>query len=782
MNFFRLQDRRQRGIVLALILAALGYLGNVLSLPMFFGVDFLFGSLATTIAAIALGPRGGGVVALVSSLYTLQLWGHSYAAIIFTLEAVWLGWCWRRGRQNLVVRDLMFWCAVGMPLVVLFYRYVLALSWKTVALIALKQSVNGIFCTSIVAFLMLHTPFGAWLLRSLELPRLKRGIQQITFNFLVAIVFIPIFGLTIADSRLARNQLDAEWQSKLQVALAQAVRTVEIWQENDSTNLIGLEQTLREQPFEVSVHLRLNSDIIHIELDRGTNFPGWENLESHHAIGDRHSHSHDDADRGMDRSNSGAATHESSHGGHAEHDLQEEHDGHHDRDEHAGHDDRDSSVTKAMSEAQAAGRVIHYLPKRDAPPLAAWRQSFYSLSQGPTRQIPLSIQVSVSAAPQISQLESLYVRNLSTLMAIVIVVAGLANVLGRDLAIPLQELARLTTDIPKKLTDEDKLAWPHFSLDEVQHLSANFQRVSVALQSKFQEVYSANEALESRVRERTAELETALTDLKGAQVQLVHTEKMSSLGQLVAGVAHEINNPVSFIHGNLTFTEEHANALLDAIAYYEKRLPDGREALEDLDLDFIREDFPAILKSMRQGTERIEAIVESLRSFSRLNESEQKIVNPIDGIEDTLRIVEHRLKATRTRPTLEIVRKYEDLSPIACYPGQLNQVFLNLIVNAIDALEGIVSEPTIAIAAERRLPDGSRNIEIAISDNGCGIPTELRDRIFEPFFTTKQVGDGTGMGLAVCHSVVVEAHGGQLDVESSPRGTTFTVRLPHRAS
>jgi len=723
----------------------------MLSFPMFFGVDFLFGSIATTIAAIALGGVGGGLVALIAGTHTWLLWGHPYAAIIFAVEAFWLGWFWQRGRQNLVARDMVFWCAIGMPLVFLFYSYGLQLSLKTVALIALKQSANGIFCTAVVAFLMLHTPLGAWAHDYLSLPKRKRSIQQIAFNFLVAIVFLPMLGLTFVDSRFERSQLDIEWKNKLQTAIAQVVQTVEVWQRLNPGNFVALEQSLTTQPFEIPIHLMLRSRLARIEIDRGANFPGWENLGNPHrvgapAYGERHFEP--DSDTKPD----------------------------------IGQARRDLSLAMP-ADAIADAPIFHALPRQDAPKLAAWRQSYYSISFGPTARAPFEIRVSASAALQIERLESLYIRDLSALLAIAIVVAILATTISHYFAAPLRELSQLTTDIPEKLTDDRELVWPRFALDEVEQLSRNFQLVAEVLQTKFQEVYRANENLESRVRERTAELESALVELQNTQVQLVHSEKMSSLGQLVAGVAHEINNPVSFIHGNLVFAEEHATVLLEALRRYRVRDPHVSHApeWEDLDLDFVQVDFPVLLESMRQGTQRIRAIVNSLRSFSRLDESKQKTVDPIDGIEDSLQIVQHRLQATRQRPAIQLVRDYENLPPIACYPGQLNQVFFNIVANAIDALENTAHYPTITIEARQyKHSDGDCGVEIEISDNGCGIPSEIRDRIFEPFFTTKPVGSGTGMGLAVCHSVVVGAHGGQLEVESRLGKTTFIVSLPNR--
>ncbi len=263
---------------------------------------------------------------------------------------------------------------------------------------------------------------------------------------------------------------------------------------------------------------------------------------------------------------------------------------------------------------------------------------------------------------------------------------------------------------------------------------------------------------------------------------------MSSLGRLVAGVAHEINNPVRFIYGNLTFLEEHFTALLSALQYYHKVNPEvlNTPELQELDIDFVRSDFPALLQSMSKGTNRIKDIVHSLKNFSRLGESGQKTVSLLKGLEDALQLLEHRLGASRGADgsaAIQVVRKYGVLPTVECYFGQLNQVFFNILDNAIDALEGGRSPREITISASACTLENSSDcgVEIEIADNGCGIPLELQERIFDPFFTTKPVGSGTGMGLAICHSVVVETHGGSLKMRSSPAGTAFTMRIPCQA-
>ncbi|MGL5063703.1 MAG: PAS domain S-box protein [Microcoleus sp.] len=349
------------------------------------------------------------------------------------------------------------------------------------------------------------------------------------------------------------------------------------------------------------------------------------------------------------------------------------------------------------------------------------------------------------------------------------------------LVIPVQALSGTFSAI----SCSHSIAVRHWTDSEVELLQAITVQLAIAL----------NQAdLYAQTDNKARELEQTLQQLTRTQSQLVQSEKMSSLGQLVAGVAHEINNPVNFIYGNLTHANEYTQDLLHLIELYQNHypepVPEVREEIENIELDFLVEDLPKLLSSMKVGADRIQQIVASLRTFSRMDEAEMKAVNIHDGIDSTLMILQHRLKAKHDRPEIQVIKEYGQLPLIECYAGQLNQVFMNILSNALDALEErdgrrsleeIREHPShIRICTE--IPHRDRVI-IRISDNGPGVSEAVRNRLFDPFFTTKPVGKGTGMGLSISYQIITERHGGKLYCNSAlGAGTEFTIEIPLKAN
>ncbi|PZV09924.1 MAG: PAS domain-containing sensor histidine kinase [Leptolyngbya sp.] len=421
-----------------------------------------------------------------------------------------------------------------------------------------------------------------------------------------------------------------------------------------------------------------------------------------------------------------------------------------------------------------------------------------------------------------------------------------ADLIGHPLSDHLTELAK--DPAQWKARSEQRLA----SLDLLQTLEVSIsdrdqedRQEYVVILRDITERHLAEESLrqsEGQLRQQTQQLEEALRYVQQTQSKLVQSEKMSSLGQLVAGIAHEINNPVNFISGNLSHADQYTQDLLGLMKLYQQKFPDPGEKIlteaDTIDVQFILEDLPRMLKSMKVGADRIRQIVVSLRNFSRTDESAVKEVNIHDGIEGTLMILQSRLKAKGDRPDIQIIKDYGKLPLVECYAGQLNQVFMNLISNAIDALEEspqfsmlnskVVTTPqhlelnpqNVRLSADveaskvqnaaaanktQNISYGdatrtklktqnspppptirihtelspSKHIIIRIADNGCGIPETVQRRLFDPFFTTKPVGKGTGLGLSISYDIVTEKHGGQIKCISAPgKGTEFMIEIP----
>jgi two-component system, NtrC family, sensor kinase len=417
-----------------------------------------------------------------------------------------------------------------------------------------------------------------------------------------------------------------------------------------------------------------------------------------------------------------------------------------------------------------------------------------------------SQSLSIIVLQPISQLEAAK-RLLWQRFGLVFLLGGMIVVIvGVLIAGAITRPLKAVSQVAKKVTRESNfdLQAPVLTQDEVgvvavslNQLIQQVRQLLIVQQEDKKQLEVYNQTLEQQVESRTEELQQknidlqkTLEKLKQAQSQLIQSEKMSALGQLVAGIAHEINNPVNFIYGNLTYVDQYTQDLLRLLNAYQQNYPNPPQSLQadldDVDMDYLNEDLRKILLSMQVGSDRIREIVLSLRNFSRLDEAELKWVNLYEGIDNTLMILQHRLKANSERPAIEVVKQYVDLPLVECCAGQLNQVFMNLLANAIDALEesnrgrsfqDIAANPNrILISTANPTPN---QVEITIADNGSGIPENVRSRLFDPFFTTKPVGKGTGLGLSISYQVVTEKHGGKLWYDSTPgAGTKFVIELP----
>ncbi len=357
---------------------------------------------------------------------------------------------------------------------------------------------------------------------------------------------------------------------------------------------------------------------------------------------------------------------------------------------------------------------------------------------------------------------------------------ALATALGIYISQTISKPLSNVTQIAQRVTTESNfdLQVPVTTKDEIGVLATAFNQMVSWVKKYTDQLQQAHQNLEQKVADRTQQLNQTLSKLQQTQAKVIQSEKMSALGQMVAGIAHEINNPINFIHGNITHASEYSQDLIELIELYQFYFPKApepiQEKMEDIEWDFLSQDLPKLLNSMMIGSERIHEIVKSLRNFARIDESGSKEVDIHEGIENTLMILNHRLKEKSDRLEIKITKNYGKIPLLECYPGQLNQVWMNLIANAIDALEESPS-PEIKISTEFE----NDWVLVCIADNGTGISQETQNRLFDPFFTTKPVGKGTGLGLSISYQIIVDKHGGKISCQSIfGQGTEFIIQLP----
>jgi two-component system, NtrC family, sensor kinase len=386
---------------------------------------------------------------------------------------------------------------------------------------------------------------------------------------------------------------------------------------------------------------------------------------------------------------------------------------------------------------------------------------------------------------------------LSIVLSSMVLSAAIASILAlftsRTIVRPIYSLTQIAAQVTK--TSDFKVKIPVTSRDEIGSLTTSFNQLLRQIELYTRELEASNTTLEKRSQKLTV----ALTDLKRTQFQLIQSEKMSSLGQLVAGIAHEINNPTNFIYGNLTYANEYTHSLMKLLLLYHQNerniVPEIQAIEQEVDIEFLQEDLPKIFTSMETGVKRIQKIVTSLRTFACLDEAELKRADLHEGLDTTLMILQHRLKAKSlqvggraySQPQINVIKEYANCLPLVeCYVGEINQVFLNILNNAIDAIDekqlqrsGREREENPGQIVIRTAAIDSQWVQIAIADNGTGIPESIQKYIFDPFFTMKPVGKGTGLGMSICYQIVAEKHRGTLEYFSiADQGTEFVMKIP----
>ncbi len=467
--------------------------------------------------------------------------------------------------------------------------------------------------------------------------------------------------------------------------------------------------------------------------------------------------------------------------------------------------DNDTKIVLIRRRHQFLSKLATELINRKPSQLdIAASQKYFLVINSYNRDIDFFLKDLIDRAYQENQIIESDLKKLQHLQEIIsfivialIIILLICNflILWRPVIKSLQKLQNGTTEIAAGNFDYRLDIWTG---DELEDLAQGFNHMGWKLAEsretllKNTELTQMNQQLELEIAERKQaelELQKTLQELQQTQAQLIQTEKMSSLGQLVAGIAHEINNPVNFIYGNITHASQYTQQLLELISCYQAEFPEPgdkiQETVDDIDWEFVQDDLPKVMNSIKLGSNRIRDIVLSLRNFSRLDEADMKEVDIHEGIESTLMILQNRLKVKPGHPKIEVIKEYGQLPLIQCYAGQLNQVFLNILNNAIDAIDIYNKQsyqPEIQSRSSQIKITTTRDNNqafIQIGDNGIGMTSEVKKKLFDPFFTTKSIGEGSGLGLSISYQIIVERHSGMIwCISEVNQGAEFWIQIP----